>query len=306
LETIRERIVTERKHLTMLEETKQALEQKVRLSQEDMPELPLQLSYASSKVEPDEHDAAILEWLDHRKEDLAHQIKQLQQYLQAFSRQKVKEEYGPGPHRIRITVEFVKEQEKMKITKNRSFVVELASLDELPHSVHYFLDMVKLKLWDHTFFLHHENVEHVIAGVPIDYRTQKLKTPHLASLGWSDGLAFPECSPRFPHTQYTIGFAHRGPTFYLNTLDNTLPHGPGGGQGHHLLPEDGDPCFGKVVEGREVVDDLIEYGMAADRKKPSQANPGIGSSDPTTNNNHHHEWEDEDHSWTHILKVEMV
>lgn len=208
--------------------------------------------------------------------------------------------YGPGPHRVRITVEFVQEQEKMKITKNRSFVIELASLDDLPHSVHYFLDTVQLQLWDHTFFLHHEHVEHVIAGVPIDYRTQKLKTPPLASLGWSDGVAFPEYSPRVPHTQYTIGLAHRGPTFYLNTLDNTLPHGPGGGQGHHLLPEDGDPCFGKVVEGREVVDDLIEYGLAADRKKPSPP-----ASDPTRS--HPHEWEDDDdHSWTHILKVELV
>ena len=92
LETIRERIVTERNHLTMLQETKQALEHKVRLSQEDMPELPLQLSYAASTVEPDEYDATILDWLDHRKEGLAHQIRQLQHYMQAFSRRKVKEE----------------------------------------------------------------------------------------------------------------------------------------------------------------------------------------------------------------------
>jgi hypothetical protein len=45
-----------------------------------------------------------------------------------------------------------------------------------------------------------------------------------------DKLSFQEYSPQYPHTQWTLGLAGRpsGPDFYINKIDNTIRHGPGG------------------------------------------------------------------------------
>jgi hypothetical protein len=169
----------------------------------------------------------------------------------------------------------------------KSFVVEMAPLDIMPASIHLFLDMVTAGIWDNTIFLHNEEVEHVIAAAPVDYATQKLKHSQISNLGWI-GLGFPEYSDRFPHTQYTIGFAGQGPTFYINTMDNSESHGPGG-QGHHQLPDDAAPCFAKVVGGFEVVDDLVRLGL-------NQKETTMGS----------HPWADDGHTWTRIVSVELL
>jgi cyclophilin family peptidyl-prolyl cis-trans isomerase len=46
-----------------------------------------------------------------------------------------------------------------------------------------------------------------------------------------------------------------GPDFYINSQNNTWQHGYGR-QAHHALDNEADPCFAKVVEGRDVVDAL--------------------------------------------------
>ena len=40
-----------------------------------------------------------------------------------------------------------------------------------------------------------------------------------------------------------------GPDFYINKVDNTHAHGPGG-QVQHALHEEGDACFGRIVKGQ--------------------------------------------------------
>merc|ERR1712150_153892 len=69
--------------------------------------------------------------------------------------------------------------------------------------------------------------------------------------GYSE-VFFQEYSDRFPHETYTLGFSGRpgGPSFYINTIDNTKNHGPGG----YAADGKGDPCFGKVIHGFDVVD----------------------------------------------------
>lgn len=151
---------------------------------------------------------------------------------------------------------MIKENGKRSL---KSFVVETASIEIVPTSIHMFLDMVSAGIWDNTVFLHHEEVEHVVAAAPFDHATKKIKHNQLSLLGWV-GLGFPEYTDQFPHVQYTIGFAGVGPSFYINTLDNSEAHGPGM-QGHYLLSNDADPCFAKVVEGFDVVDDLIRLGL---------------------------------------------
>jgi cyclophilin family peptidyl-prolyl cis-trans isomerase len=188
--------------------------------------------------------------------------------------------YGPGPHRVRFTAELGE-------NLNSTFIVELVPVEAMPHSVHFFLDLVAAHVWDHTVFLHHEDVDHVMATAPIDYYTQKVKFMHLHTLGWAN-LGFPEYHEDFPHEKYTLGFAGQGPTFYINTMDNARIHGPGG-QGHHLLPQDADPCFGKVVEGQDVVDALGAFGLQEVKSSSSSS-----------------AWYDGDHAWTHIVSVEIL
>jgi hypothetical protein len=102
-------------------------------------------------------------------------------------------------------------------------------------------------------------------------------------------LGFPEYNPKYPHAKYTVGFAGKGPTFYINALDNSDDHGPGG-QNHHLLPEDADPCFAKVIKGHHVVDKLVELG-------PIQTKTARGANHP---------WADEDHRSTRIVSVQII
>lgn len=190
--------------------------------------------------------------------------------------------FGKGPHRVKFTIGFI---DKNGVEEPRNFVVELGSIDTMPHSIHFFLDMVAAKVWDNTVFLHHEQVEHVVQVAPIDFDTQKEVQN---GFRLHRGLGFPEYSDEYQHTKYTIGFAGQGPAFYINTMDNSRAHGPGG-QPNHIMSNDGDPCFGRVVDGVEVIDDLIKYGM-----QQNQMEEG------------HHPWADDKHTWTHLISVEMV
>lgn len=193
--------------------------------------------------------------------------------------------FGEGPFRVEFTVEFTHPRQK---SVNQSFTIETASAHEMPHSIHLFLDMVDSKVWDDTVFLHHEKVEHVLAAAPIDHESHLIKISQLHELGW-DGLGFPEYSEKHPHKKFSVGFADRGPTFYINTMNNEQIHGPRG-QGHHTLDEDADPCFAEVVDGFDVVEALINFGMLHSKL-------AMGSNSP---------WADEAHSWTHIVSVRLL
>jgi hypothetical protein len=62
-----------------------------------------------------------------------------------------------------------------------------------------------------------------------------------------DKLAFPDYHVDFPHIPWTLGYTGRpgGPDWYINKMDNTEGHGPGG-QSQYALKEQGDSCFGIV------------------------------------------------------------
>ena len=170
----------------------------------------------------------------------------------------------------------------------KMFVVETASVDLMPVSINLFLDMIRAGIWDNTIFLHHEMVEHIIAAAPIDYRSEKVKNNELSQIGWI-GLGFPEYSDQYPHSQYTVAFAGYGPTFYINTMDNEASHSPGMQQ-HHILPNEADPCFAKIVEGFDVFDELIRLG-SHQKKSLTKVT---------------HEWADAAQAWTHIVSAKIV
>ena len=73
-----------------------------------------------------------------------------------------------------------------------------------------------------------------------------------------DTLAYQEYNVKFPHKKFTVGFAGRpsGPDFYINKVDNSIAHGPGG-QTHHALTEEADPCFGEIVDGFPTIEKLF-------------------------------------------------
>jgi hypothetical protein len=147
----------------------------------------------------------------------------------------------------------------------KSFTVEMAPLDLMPHAVHLFLEQVAHKLWDNGWF--YLNGPHVFQAGPqvpdddeneeaiekgADERTLALKPFRDVQL---DTLAFPEYSEKFPHVPWTLGFTGRpgGPDFYINKVDNSKTHGPGG-QTHHALAEHADPCFAKIIDGMDAIE----------------------------------------------------
>lgn len=155
--------------------------------------------------------------------------------------------------------------------------MEMAPLELMPHSNHMFLEMVRMKLWDNTVFWHHDEVEHIIAAALFNYKTGEPKFHHLKALGF-DGLHFAEYSPKFPHDKYTIGFSGKGPNIYINLQDNNDVHGPGGSQGHHDLPSEADPCFARIVEGIDVIDEMYKLSMKDAEIESKGREPSWGKS----------------------------
>ena len=132
--------------------------------------------------------------------------------------------------------------------------IELAPIDEMPHTVFTFLEQVEMGLYDDGGYAFHHNGEHIIMGAPVfNHLTPQDMDPaqRFADSGVKSVL-FQEYSYNFPHYAYTVGFAGRpgGPDFYFNTQDNSALHGPGG------YAENGsaDPCFGRVTRGTDIID----------------------------------------------------
>lgn len=159
--------------------------------------------------------------------------------------------YGKGPYEIEVAVNLEGEQ--------KYFTIETAPIDLMPHAIHTFMDSVISGVWDNTLFIH--KVDHVILAAPIDDEGNQ-KSPELTKT-----LLFPEYSEEFPHVEHTIGFQGRpgGPEIYVNLDDNSKHHGPGG-QKHHDLVEEADPCFGKITHGIDVLTKFIGINSKAVRE----------------------------------------
>lgn len=159
----------------------------------------------------------------------------------------------------------------------KQFVIEMAPLDDVPHAVHVFLEQVEHGLWNGCYF--YLNGPHVIqAGPPLseedeadapssddEEEDRSLAMKPFRALGL-DQLAFPDYSDNFPHLPWTLGFTGRpgGPDFYINKVDNSESHGPGG-QYQHALEEQGDSCFAKITRGKENAAALFSQPVYGDR-----------------------------------------
>ena len=142
--------------------------------------------------------------------------------------------FGTGPFRVQVTLAAEPE--------NEVFIIETAPLDIMPHAVYHFMKMVKLKLWNGLSMVSRSN-EPILQATPLNAETQTWEDARFQKANVTH-MAFTEYSFDYPPAKYTLAFAGRpgGPDFYINMeelKDET---------------EEGESCFGKVVEGFDVVD----------------------------------------------------
>lgn len=175
-----------------------------------------------------------------------------------FPHKKQNERFGPGPHKVEINIEFDPQTPEMNLSEEDRYgrmVIELASIDEMPHTVHMFLEQVSRQLFDGCSF--HRNANHVIqAGPANSFKSDPNINYHrrFNDAGYAS-VVFQEYSEKYPHERYTLGYAGRpgGPDFYISMQDNSKLHGPGG-QGSYEDPTEADPCFGKIIDGHHIAD----------------------------------------------------
>lgn len=178
-----------------------------------------------------------------RQNAMRHRVNDLQHTIANLHHGEALEHFGPHPYRLKFNV--------LLDGNSHSFIVEMAPLDLVPHSIHFFMQMVKEQVWNNMVFTH--NTHHIVLAELMDIEGNDKRDVFLDK-GIST-LSFPEYSEDYPHKKYTLGFGGRpgGPGFYINTDDNREIHGPGGQVGYHLN-EEADPCFAEVIEGHEVID----------------------------------------------------
>jgi len=183
------------------------------------------------------------------------------------SQRETEEWFGNGIHKAELDIEYPQYTVDLPPSSwprvRGTFTFEMAPLDLMPIAVNLFLQQVHHKLWNGCSFV--INAMHILQAGPHRYdESQSGKyDANVAALvqGFQsaklDKMPFQEYNEKYPHDTHTVGFAGRpgGPDFYINKIDNSENHGPGG-QSHHDLHEEADPCFGRLVGGMEILEEL--------------------------------------------------
>jgi len=223
-----------------------------------------------------EGDKAKLKLVEEREKAYLNEDQRLREYIGKHATSDTSTIFGKGPHRVYVELEFPEDVRRIKQWKldNKgnennppsdlkgptSFIIRLYH-DNMPHSTNVFLHSVKEKFYDGIYFDYAP--EHILM-TNIDERVVNSKFV----TGGQGPLAFSEYSPKHKHEKWTIGFAGRpsGPNFYMNMVNNTLVHGPGG-QERYVLNNNADPCFGKVIAGGEAITRMHEGEKTNDMLK---------------------------------------
>lgn len=171
-------------------------------------------------------------------------------------------------------MEFVLEfpGEQVHAVGNR-IIVETAPIGMMPHAVHMFLEMAAEGLYTGTRF-NFAGPNAVSLKIEEDDEAENLKKKFK---DYTPALSFPEYNDHFPHKEYTLGFFGRdprelpGPSFFINTRDNTAKNGPQPGQyDEHGFEVGAFTCFAKVISGKNAVDRMsarARYGVHAGQGK---------------------------------------
>ena len=134
-----------------------------------------------------------------REQAMKHQIELLQNATSRESKRAVLEKFGPGPHRVKLTLKLPNGK---KGTTLETVVIEMAPLHLVPHAIHLFLEQVSHKLWDGTYM--YLNGPHVMQSGPQGHDNRNKLTSGVQKFvdQQLDKLAFPEYSPEYPHLSY--------------------------------------------------------------------------------------------------------
>jgi cyclophilin family peptidyl-prolyl cis-trans isomerase len=148
--------------------------------------------------------------------------------------------FGPGPHYATFNLGIP------GMRGTQQFTIEFASLQHMPVAVNQFLQQVKRNLWkDASFYLKAQHVTMARPGLQAKAEFSSSLLQH---------IPFPEYSDAMPHDEYTLGLNNDQPSgrpdFYINMMDNRIPHGPRG----HQRDGSAEPCFAKIILGKEAVD----------------------------------------------------
>jgi hypothetical protein len=130
-----------------------------------------------------------------------------------------------------------------------TFVVEVASRVDMPHSAFTFLSLVSYEVYDgHTFTAQDKKI--MTLAPKKDY--EEIVEQKRRILGMQESiLMFNEFTPRFPCEDLTLGFKGLGPTLEI----------------HLSASENDQSCFGKIIRGGEslkLIRDLASRGTAVD------------------------------------------
>lgn len=133
-----------------------------------------------------------------------------------------------------------------------SFVVELATRKQLPHSVYTFLTLVESGTYNDAAFISYSHDQKVLQISGENTSNRDLES-HLHRLGFPNGvngvLAFLEESPSLPCQANSIGFVQRGPNLKL-FLEDGAEWGADGAE---------STCFGRVVRGMEHMPEIKRH-----------------------------------------------
>lgn len=186
-----------------------------------------------------------VEMLNAKVEDYERQIDTFKNRIQLREGFDCKEEYGMGPYYVQISAKVRGNPDSAAWT----FVVELASRMDMPHSVFTFLSLVSYEMFEgNTFLAPDREVMTLTAKADfVENLNQKRRV-----LGMQESiLMFHEITTRFPCEDLSVGFQGLGPAleFYLSESESDKS------------------CFGKVVRGGEslkLIRDIANLGTAVD------------------------------------------
>ena len=139
------------------------------------------------------------------------------------------------------------------------FTIELATKEEMPHTVYSFLEQMTRGMYNDGGYSFYTNGSHIVAGGPYpNHLTSSERWDRIADFKnshWGKLAEFPEYSSQYPHEKFTVGLSlgmsnsAGAPIIYINMIDNSEHHGPGGNGGNSP-----DPCFGRITHGFDVVE----------------------------------------------------
>ncbi|KAL7552952.1 hypothetical protein ACHAWF_016199 [Thalassiosira exigua] len=214
------------------------------------------------------------EYVQRREDSLWEKIDILVDKMAGEAAREASEWFGPGPHRVELEIEYpqyTEDKEPKDWPRVRGvFTMEMAPLDLMPVAVNLFLQQIHHKLWNGCSFV--INAVHILQAGPHRYTSEGKYDANIDELAGRfkgaklDKMPYQEYHAKYPHSAFTVGFAGRpgGPDFYINKMDNKANHGPGG-QTHHDLHEEADPCFARLVGGMSIIDDLNKVPVNHDQ-----------------------------------------